>query len=196
MNTTTLCTVCSLLSVVWIALRPAAAQVQISQAVRHDVSVPLSELAQCAQAPAAQAAPTRPRATPRNRLPMLTAELRADTVLQTRAHIKQRASLMMRFQGIGNDRNSNAPPDTTGAAGTTQFVEMVNDMGLAVFDKASGEKVCGPVLANTVFAGFGGACETNYGVDPNVMGLEQSRAKVIRRLAPISFGNRDTTALV
>jgi len=46
---------------------------------------------------------------------------------------------------------------------------MVNDMGLAVFDKASGEKVCGPVLANTLFAGFGGACETHDGVDPNVM---------------------------
>jgi hypothetical protein len=167
-----LCTALSLLYVAWIALSPAAAQVQSVQAEHHDVSRPLRELVQRAQAAAAHAVPRGPHATPLNRLPLPQAELKPDTALQTIANIKQRAALMMGFQGIGMGLGSfepeKVPPDTTGAIGATQFVEWVN-VDLAVFDKTSGAALMGPVPGNTLFAGFGGACETSNDGDPIVI---------------------------
>jgi hypothetical protein len=60
-----------------------------------------------------------------------------------------------------------APPDNNGAVGATQFVEAVN-VGLAVFDKATGTPVYGPVPINTLWTGFGTGCETNNDGDPTV----------------------------
>lgn len=61
-----------------------------------------------------------------------------------------------------------APPDTTGAIGATQYVQWVNS-SFAVFDKASGAPVYGPAAGNTLFTGFGGACETSNDGDPVVL---------------------------
>jgi len=61
-----------------------------------------------------------------------------------------------------------APPDTTGAVGATQFVQVVN-VGLAVFDKATKAKVYGPVPTSTLWAGFGGGCQTNNDGDATVV---------------------------
>lgn len=61
-----------------------------------------------------------------------------------------------------------APPDTTGAVGATQFVQWVNS-SFAVFSKSTGAAVYGPVAGNTLFTGFGGACETSNDGDPIVL---------------------------
>jgi hypothetical protein len=61
-----------------------------------------------------------------------------------------------------------APPDTTGAVGATQYVQWVN-LAFAVFDKSTGAPVYGPVSGNTLFTGFGGACETSNDGDPVVL---------------------------
>jgi len=60
-----------------------------------------------------------------------------------------------------------APPDTTGAVGATQYVQWVNS-SFAVFNKSTGAAVYGPVAGNTLFSGFGGACETSNDGDPVV----------------------------
>ena len=60
-----------------------------------------------------------------------------------------------------------APPDTTGAVGATQYVQWVNS-SFAVFNKSTGVAVYGPVAGNTLFTGFGGACETSNDGDPVV----------------------------
>ena len=60
-----------------------------------------------------------------------------------------------------------APPDTTGAVGATQYVQWVNS-SFAVFNKSTGAAVYGPVAGNTLFTGFGGACETSNDGDPVV----------------------------
>lgn len=67
--------------------------------------------------------------------------------------------------GLGNYADCCAPPDTNGAAGATQFVQWVN-LDFAVFDKATGNLLLGPVAGNTLWAGFGGPCETNNSGDP------------------------------
>jgi len=61
-----------------------------------------------------------------------------------------------------------APPDTVGAIGATQYVQIVNS-GLAVFDKATKSVVYGPVPTNTPWVGFGGACEADNDGDAVVV---------------------------
>src|SRR5689334_4128580 len=61
-----------------------------------------------------------------------------------------------------------APPDTVGAAGATQYVQVVN-VGLAVFDKATKNVVYGPVPTNTLWSGFGGQCQSDNDGDAVVV---------------------------
>ncbi len=61
-----------------------------------------------------------------------------------------------------------APPDTVGAVGATQYVQVVNT-GFAVFDKASKATVYGPVPTSNLWAGFGGGCQTNNDGDATVI---------------------------
>jgi hypothetical protein len=75
------------------------------------------------------------------------------------------------FPGVGNGdygfAPNAAPPDTNGAVGATQYVQWVNE-SFAVFDKATGARISGPVAGNTLWAGFGGGCQTNNDGDPIV----------------------------
>jgi len=75
------------------------------------------------------------------------------------------------FEGVGDGFTGPSgtysvavtPPDTNGAVGKTQYVQWVNT-DFAVFDKATGATVYGPVAGNTLWSGFGGACQsTNDG---------------------------------
>ena len=91
--------------------------------------------------------------------------------------VPQRQSLVsagMSFNGVGNGFSgpqgtfsvSSAPPDTTGAVGPNNYVQVVNS-SLAIFDK-SGTVLYGPVQTNTLWAGFGGGCQTNNDGDGGV----------------------------
>src|SRR5438094_1275264 len=77
----------------------------------------------------------------------------------------------LNFAGVGNGDYgfvpNAAPPDTNGAVGATQYVQWVNE-SFAVFDKTTGTLLHGPVAGNTLWAGFGGGCETNNDGDPIV----------------------------
>jgi len=57
-----------------------------------------------------------------------------------------------------------APPDTNGDVGKTQYLEIVNE-GFQVFNK-TGASLLGPNSIASVWAGFGGACETGGRGDP------------------------------
>lgn len=70
--------------------------------------------------------------------------------------------------GVGGGYTPDAaPPDTNGAAGLTQYVQWVNE-SFAVYDKTTGVKVYGPAAGNTLWAGFGGPCQTSNDGDPIV----------------------------
>jgi len=72
------------------------------------------------------------------------------------------------FDGQSAADNSNlfgfafVPPDTNGAVGATQFVQMVN-VTLAVYDKSSGALQYGPVAIHKIWTGFGNLCEFGGG---------------------------------
>ena len=63
---------------------------------------------------------------------------------------------------------SGIPPDTNGAVGKTQFVEMVND-GLQVFDKLTGTSLLGAIPILSIWSGFGGPCSIHGDGDPIVV---------------------------
>jgi hypothetical protein len=77
------------------------------------------------------------------------------------------------FDGVGEGNPqfsfdvSYVPPDTTGEAGLTQYVQWVN-ASFAVFDKATGTKLYGPAGGNTIWSGFGGDCQSRNDGDPIV----------------------------
>lgn len=69
------------------------------------------------------------------------------------------------FPGVGCNC---APPDTNGAVGQTQYLQIVNE-GYQVFNKATGSSVLGPRSISSVWTGFGGLCETSGRGDPVVL---------------------------
>jgi len=78
-----------------------------------------------------------------------------------------------------------APPDTVGAIGKTQYVQIVNS-GLAVFDKTDQSVVYGPVPTNTPWVGFGGACEDDNDGDAVVVYDKAAERWIISQFAVAS----------
>src|SRR5258707_12994018 len=156
---------CSLL--IW-AL-PGQAQVgqpEVSFDVRHDISAPLREMSPTA------AANTRHHVIPLRRpTPPETKSPQPDPVLQPSVGplVSTTAGLNILGVGVGITPSYSdccAPPDTNGAVGGTQFVQWVN-LDFAVFDKATGALAAGfPKSGNSLWSGFGGACETANDGDP------------------------------
>jgi len=66
-------------------------------------------------------------------------------------------TILHNFDGIAADRT--APPNTTGRAGATQFVQWVNKK-YAVYNKTSGQRVQAPRPGNSLWTSLGGPCAT------------------------------------
>lgn len=75
-----------------------------------------------------------------------------------------------------------APPDTVGAVGATQYVQVVN-VGFAVFDKATKNVVYGPVPTSTLWAGFGGQCQSDNDGDAIVVYDKTANRWIISQFA-------------
>jgi hypothetical protein len=74
------------------------------------------------------------------------------------------------WAGMGKECNGcgRVPPDTNGAVGKTQYVQMVNS-ALKVFDKRTGTSLLGPIPIESVWIGFGGTCRIGGEGDPIVV---------------------------
>ncbi len=139
----------------------------VSREVKHDVSPPLRNLTpgQASTATDQQqlvARPTRPA----------LANAQPDPVAQQLTVPLSGVSTGPNFDGQSANDNRNllgfafVPPDTNGAVGATQFVQIVN-VTYAVYDKKTSALVLGPALIHTVWTGFGGPCEeAGDGGDP------------------------------
>ena len=73
------------------------------------------------------------------------------------------------------------PPDPNGAAGPNHFVEIVNT-SFGVYSK-TGTLLYGPAEISTLFAGFGGRCQTTNGGDPIVLYDRYANRWLISQLA-------------
>lgn len=143
----------------------AAGGVEVSDAVHHDVSPPLRNI------PSRTRSPLDYKEKPLHLIPRGLTAHQKDPVVQTSTSSFVATTTGLNFVGVGNGAYgfapNSAPPDTNGAVGATQYVQWVNE-SFAVFDKATGALVSGPITGNTLWSGFGGGCETNNDGDPIV----------------------------
>ncbi len=172
------------------AAKPSAPQVWQPQWVtvhssQNDVSAPLKDMvlwALPADADTDREAPENPPIGI-----MRPAGSRPDTVVQSKpftATLLANVIPGLNFDGIpfpGVVCNC-APPDTNGAVGATQYVQIVNE-GYQVFDKVTGNSILGPASIASVWAGFGGACETSGQGDPVVLYDKMADRWVISQFA-------------
>jgi hypothetical protein len=75
---------------------------------------------------------------------------------------------ILTFEGINVTQGCGGcyPPDTNGEAGPNHYIQTVNS-AFAIWDK-NGNVVQTPRNINTLFSGFGGACQTQNSGDPTV----------------------------
>jgi hypothetical protein len=153
----------------------------VRRAERFDLSPPLRDI-EPVKSPASFAAGGAQREIPLGRLrrTRLTAASdkkedapSLDPVVQSFAPVPKTPAPTTAFEGISNADNiavtgfSVLPPDTNGDVGPDHYVQAVNIL-LKIFNK-SGTTLWGPLPISTLFAGFGGPCETNDDGDPIVL---------------------------
>ena len=109
-----------------------------------------------------------PRAVPRGWVDPLAQAASATSALAPLVNTTPGLSFDAVGVGFPGFSVTGAPPDTNGAVGATQYVQWVNT-SFAVFNKATGATVYGPAAGNSLWQGFGGACETTNSGDPVVM---------------------------
>jgi hypothetical protein len=147
----------------------------VNPAVRHDTSAPLPELVKAYQVPPR---PEHPHAHSKTAEPEKQADLPAVTIGAAGAAVEQTepgsrppATLVTSFEGLGvgftgpqGTAEARNPSDNSLAAGPNEIVQIVNSH-MAIFTKKStrypetGKALLGPIVTNTLFAGFGGPCE-------------------------------------
>jgi hypothetical protein len=140
-------------------------QPQLLRAARSDVSAPLTLLDASPRAEGLEEDERGPRPLPRQ----LAADPPArDPVLQDAVAPLLVPPQAGNFDGIGlgflgamtkGFEVTGSPPDAQGDVGPHHYVQIVNS-SFAVFGK-DGKAILGPVPTRTIFAGFGGPCETN-----------------------------------
>ena len=146
---------------------PGQPGAQVTPAVHHDRSRPLRDI------PPAPAKGEREAEKRVKELPLFMGSM-FDPVVQVSKGAAAAPTLGQGFEGVGQGFTgpsgtfsvNSAPPDTNGAVGPNNFVQIVNE-SFAIFDK-TGKAVYGPVPTNTVFAGFGGGCQVNDDGDATV----------------------------
>jgi N-acetylneuraminic acid mutarotase len=146
--------------------RPAAPRApapvpQVHNAVKHDLSARLSTLK-----PVKNPASNKVKVIPLHNPPHSISTKQVKTAnVQSQATVTTNTmpGFQQNFEGVGN-LNGVLPPDTQGAVGPSNYVQMIN-LSFAVYDK-QGNLQYGPVPNTTLWQGFGGPCETLNGGDP------------------------------
>jgi len=152
-----------LLPLLWLlpASSAFAGSPNVFNASRHDTSPQFGLLSASGRAPASS--PDREGPEPRSTGPALNSG-RADVVASELAGPLKGVSTVLRFDGQSAVDNRRVlgfafvPPDTSGAVGTSQYVQMVN-VTIAVYSKRDGALLLGPAPIHSLWQGFGGLCE-------------------------------------
>jgi hypothetical protein len=133
----------------------------VSSAERFDISPPLTELAQRQPTVVSTGNPDPDRPTG---LEGPYGPRQVDSLIQNDIGSGEIPAPSVGFDAF---TNGSFPPDPNGAVGPNHFVVMANSV-YAVYTKA-GALVVGPANINTLWSGFGGACENENAGDPVVL---------------------------
>src|SRR5947207_4290320 len=158
-----------------------AVKITSGVSVKNDVSPPLRNMKQLPPRPMEE---HEANENPRISRPHLDYQ---DRVIQSKASPKAMPTPILNFDGVpfpGVGCNC-SPPDTNGEAGTTQYVQIVNE-GYQVFNKSTGASVLGPSSIVSLWAGFGGLCENDGNGDPVVLFDQFTNRWVISQFAGTS----------
>ncbi len=152
----------------------------VNPPVKFDRSAPLPQLYAAYRIPPRpdrHRATTAPVATPMEPPPPATIGPAGAAVEQVNQGTRPAAVLVASFDGLGagfegpqGKMEARNPSDNSLAVGPNEIVQVVNSR-LAIFAKKSaehpetGKSLFGPVVTNTLFAGFGGPCETQVSGD-------------------------------
>jgi len=151
-------------------LAAPAPKPKVIRAIQHDRSMPLRNLHATVQSSGHQQGRVPGHQTTAA-APPLTSVVSGDPVLQTTSPATTGPALTGSFEGIGAGiagfNASYVPSDVNGAIGPSQYVQIAN-VSVAVFAR-DGTIILAPEPISTVWAGFGGLCETTNGGDPIVL---------------------------
>jgi hypothetical protein len=155
---------------------PSGVHPTVSRSIKNDVSPPLRSLPGAVTVKAREAddfeqLPPVPQGRPNGLI----------APVQTRVGSGHIPTSSTSFDGVGNGFSgpqgtftvNSAPPDTNGAVGPQDYVQIVNT-DFAIFNKdasrgAVGTVRYGPVQINTLWSGFGGLCQSDNDGDPIVV---------------------------
>lgn len=165
------------------ALRP-----EVFRAVRHDVSPPFTALQFLKVAPA-----PKPDREIENRMPLDLPQRFHPTAptpdpVISGPTVDATPNPSSSFEGLSDDDNAAiiggrvVPPDTNGDVGPSHYVQTINTI-YAVYDKATGNRIFGPVPIRNLWAGFGGKCQTDNDGDPTVLYDDAADRWVISQFA-------------
>ena len=145
---------------------PKGLQPTVRSAISHGVSLAASELPTASRNPQASGAAQNRPALP---LPHGQPADVADPLVQHVAGPLAMPGPQIQFAGINATASGCGclPPDTNGAAGPDQYVQMVNS-AFAVYAK-TGQLLSGPTLINALWSNQTGACHDNNNGDPVVV---------------------------
>ncbi len=144
-----------------------AAGSKVRKESHHDTSAPLAQLV--VGTAARNSGPDREAEEPRPTGAPLSSG-KADVVARELTAPLTGVTQVLGFDGQTADDNRRVfgfafvPPDTNGAVGNQQYVQMVN-VTIAVYKKKDGSLQLGPAPIHSLWAGFGGLCE-NGGATP------------------------------
>jgi hypothetical protein len=139
----------------------AFAAPKLFKAAKHDTSSPLTVLA--ASGNVRNPGPDMEAEEPRPTGPALTSS-KSDTVASQMSGALTGVTAGLNFPGQTADDNravfgfAFVPPDTNGAVGASQYVQMVN-VTIAVYSKKDGSVQLPPTAIHALWQGFGGLCE-------------------------------------
>ena len=155
---------------------PVQSHPTVSHSVKNDVSPPLRTL-RGVISPAPEQDPDAHHRLP----PIRQGQPNGLTATVQSSVTRLAPSPINNFDGVGNGFTgpqgtftvNSAPPDTNGAVGPQDYVQIVNT-DFAVFNKdpsrgTVGSVRYGPVQINTLWSGFGGLCQTDNDGDPIVV---------------------------
>ena len=112
----------------------------VTHAARHDVSLPLREMARNAPPPAPGKIEMREHVSPRH---IFTKTTGPDPAIQHEFLPGVSTTNLLSFDAIdGNDAGA-IPPDTNGSIGSTQYV-LITNFDYAVYDKTNGHQILAP----------------------------------------------------
>jgi uncharacterized repeat protein (TIGR02543 family) len=152
---------------------PGYGEITVGTDLHHDQSIPLRDMVP-SNTPHHGALGTFPMPKAKRALPPVdadkgaTAQVNEDSGVTTTLGFFNLAGVGNFFTGPnGTFTPATTPSDATGAVGTTQYFQWVDD-AYAVFSKATGDVLIGPVPGNTIWSGFGGPCEADNDGQPTV----------------------------